>query len=87
MTVNEVAQVVIPHFKLNKHQKKKKQPNIFDQLKKEYITHSVCKLRRPIDFNWLNILEEDKKRNFDVYKSDNWREVLDEGIMVCFWSS
>ena len=30
-----------------------------------------------MELDWLDMLEADKKRNFNIYNIDNWREALD----------
>ena len=75
--MNDISESIGSDFKLEKRRKKKKQPDIFDRLEEDYVIPDDRKLGRPMDLDWLNLLEEDEKRNFDVYESDNWREALD----------
>eukprot|EP00593_Proboscia_inermis_P008662 CAMPEP_0171313272 /NCGR_PEP_ID=MMETSP0816-20121228/40143_1 /TAXON_ID=420281 /ORGANISM="Proboscia inermis, Strain CCAP1064/1" /LENGTH=68 /DNA_ID=CAMNT_0011800397 /DNA_START=185 /DNA_END=391 /DNA_ORIENTATION=- len=66
-----------PDFKLKKEQKKKKQTNIFNRLKEEYIIPNDCELEHLMYLDWSNLLEEDKKPKCNAYESDHWREALD----------
>ena len=75
--MNNIFESIGSDVKLKKRRKKWKQPNIFDRLEMEYAILDDHKLGCPMDLDWLNLLEEDKKRNFDVYESDIWKEALD----------